>query len=208
MVHNVKLITLSEDSIAFREQERLLGKYATDCNHEHLIRLALLINNPPIADYNSAIQLLSNLCEHTLDEKALVIGAYISVSHTGSISESFRAFISDNVDMMTSDYQSACYYVLALEMICRDKLGEARYFLTKAIEKKEDCVLAYFQLAKLCDSNKEYLLEVAKSHILVLQNTDCIGMLSCEELLCPQAYIQEHIFGTIMTEEIIDFWLS
>lgn len=208
MLHAVNLITQTEDQGAFHKQQQLLDLYTIDRNPDHLVRLALLLYQPPIADYDSAVRLLSNVYEYTKNEKALVIGSYISVANTGIIAPKLKFLIGDDIEMMNSDYQSACFYLLALESMIQFDDIKACDFFKKAIDKNKDCVLAYCYLSRLSPLHKKELLETAKSNILDIQSLKHIEMLPKECFISPESFIQEHIFGTIMTEEQFDFFMK
>ncbi len=93
----IRFITPQEDEAAYLEQQKLLAQVEAHPAPGHLLRLALLLDFPPIADYESAIELLWQTWLQFHDTRAVLLGAYMGLMEGAGIGASFSAVLQDGL---------------------------------------------------------------------------------------------------------------
>lgn len=201
MLFGIRLISLDENAMRYQEQTRLLQQFAAEQKADALLRLALLLDFPPIADYESAMELLFRIWQQLKDDRAVIIGAYIGLAEMGNIPGKFHAQLPKCC--ADEKIKATGQYLLAMQAARQEKQKQAIILLEKSIQQYANTVWPYFELAKFCPSRRAALTGCAHRNIQRCYKESEIEQMTLTELIDPDRYINE-ILGLEITESLYD----
>lgn len=190
MIH---FITPQEDEALYLEQQKLLAQVEAQPGPEPLLRLALLLDFPPIADYESAIELLWQTWLQFQDTRAILLGAYMGLMEGAGIGTSFSAVLQDGLSQASPKLQACGAYLLAkqIQMWSTGETAQAVALLEQSISLCPDTVTPYLDLAQLRPRQREMLLETARTKVQRVYSVSQLEEMPPEELLSPDGMIDE-----------------
>lgn len=189
----IRFITPQEDEASYLEQEKLLAQVEAHPGPEPLLRLALLLDFPPIADYESAIELLWQTWLQFHDVRAILLGAYIGLMEGGGIGTSFSAVLQNGLPQASPKLQACGAYLLAkqIQMWFTGETAQAIALLERSISLRPDTVTPYLDLAQLRPRQRQMLRETARANVQQVYSVSQLEGMSLEECLSPDGMIDE-----------------
>ena len=168
---------------------------------------------PPIADYQTAVQLVIDNYPRYTNTHALIIGAFLSSEWCEGNNQLLEILNQNFADLSIEERAITCF-LNANHLRMRDKnyRENPAYIenLIKSTEPTVPFVFNYRELAKWeTDKNKaQELLDLAKKNIIKVYTHKEIEALTLEQLVSPQFFIREHILGThlsyVVYESLVD----
>lgn len=191
--NKVRLITPQEDEASYLEQQKLLAQVEAHPAPEPLLRLALLLDFPPIADYESAIELLWQTWLQFQDARAILLGAYMGLMEGGGIGTSFSAVLQNGLPQASPKLQACGAYLLAkqIQMWFTGETAQAIALLERSISLCPDTVTPYLDLAQLRPRQRQMLRETARANVQQVYSVSQLEGMSLEECLSPDQMIDE-----------------
>ena len=155
--------------------------------------LALLLDFPPIADYESAIELLWQTWLQFHDARAVLLGAYTGLMEGAGIGASFSAVLQDGLSQAAPKLQACGAYLLAkqIQMWSTGKTAQATALLERSIFLCPDTVTPYLELARLRPRQRQTLLETARTKVQRVYSVAQLEGMPLEALLSPDQMIDE-----------------
>lgn len=189
----IRFITPQEDEAAYLEQQKLLAQVEAHPAPGHLLRLALLLDFPPIADYESAIELLWQTWLQFHDTRAVLLGAYMGLMEGAGIGASFSAVLQDGLSQDSPKLRACGAYLLAkqIQMWSTGETGQAVALLERSISLCPDTVTPYLDLAQLRPRQRQTLLETARAKVQRVYSVSQLEEMPLEALLSPDRMIDE-----------------
>lgn len=199
--NKVRIITPQEDEASYLEQKKLLAQVEAHPAPEPLIRLALLLDFPPIANYESAIELLWQTWLQFQDARAILLGAYMGLMEGGGIGASFSAVLQDGLPQASPKLQACGAYLLAkqIQMWFTGETAQAIALLERSISLCPDTVTPYLDLAQLRPRQRQALEQTARANIQQVYTVAQLEEMPLEALLSPDWMIDE-ILGISCSE--------
>ena len=193
LYNKVRFITPQEDQGLYLEQQKLLTQAEVHPSSEPLLRLALLLDFPPIADYESAIELLWQTWLQFQDARAILLGAYMGLMEGSGIGASFSAVLQDGLSQASPKLQACGAYLLAkqIQMWSTGKASQAITLLEQSISLCPDTVTPYLELARLRPRQRQTLLETARAKVQRVYSVSQLEEMPLEALLSPDQMIDE-----------------
>lgn len=193
LYNKVRFITPQEDQGLYLEQQKLLTQAEVHPSSEPLLRLALLLDFPPIADYESAIELLWQTWLQFQDARAILLGAYMGLMEGAGIGASFSAVLQDGLSQASPKLQACGAYLLAkqIQMWSTGKASQAITLLEQSISLCPDTVTPYLELARLRPRQRQTLLETARAKVQRVYSVSQLEEMPLEALLSPDQMIDE-----------------
>lgn len=193
MLHGIRFISQEDDESAFIEQIRLLQQFKNHPSSEPLLRLALLLDFPPIADYESAIELLWQTWLQFQDARAILLGAYMGLMEGAGIGASFSAVLQDGLPHASPKLQACGAYLLAkqIQMWSTGETAQAVSLLERSISLCPDTVTPYLDLARLRPRQRQTLVETARTKVQRVYSVSQLEGMPLEALLSPDQMIDE-----------------
>lgn len=193
-LHNrIRFITPQEDQALYLEQQKLLKQVEAQPSPEPLLRLALLLDFPPIADYESAIELLWQTWLQFHDARAVLLGAYMGLMEGAGIGASFSAVLQDGLSQSSPKLQACGAYLLAkqIKMWTTGEAAQVVALLEWSISLCPDTVTPYLELAQLRPRQRQTLLETARAKVQRVYSVAQLEGMPLEALLSPDQMIDE-----------------
>ncbi len=203
MLDGIRLIEQDEDAASYLEQTYLIRQFSVNQTADSLLRLALLLDFPPIGDYETAIVLLERIWSRLKDVRAILISAYIELTESGSISTRNRTLLLNFPSDEDNKLRAVGKYILAREAMMQENRTQAISHLKKSIELYVNTVLPYCNLAALCPDSREKLLQKAHQNIKRYVQISDLEEISKAELINPDRVINE-LLGIEMNEVLYD----
>lgn len=193
LYNKVRFITPQEDQASYLEQQKLLAQVEAQPGPEPLLRLALLLDFPPIADYESAIELLWQTWLQFQDARAILLGAYMGLMEGSGIGASFSAVLQDGLSQASPKLQACGAYLLAkqIQMWSTEETAQATALLERSIFLCPDTVTPYLELARLRPRQRQTLLETARTKVQRVYSVAQLEGMPLEALLSPDQMIDE-----------------
>ena len=193
LYNKVRFITPQEDHNLYLEQQKLLAQAEAQPGPEPLLRLALLLDFPPIADYESAIELLWQTWLQFQDARAILLGAYMGLMEGSGIGASFSAVLQDGLSQASPKLQACGAYLLAkqIQMWSTGETAQATALLERSIFLCPDTVTPYLELARLRPRQRQTLLETARTKVQRVYSVAQLEGMPLEALLSPDQMIDE-----------------
>lgn len=190
---NNHFITPQEDEALYLEQQKLLAQVEAQPGPEPLLRLALLLDFPPIADYESAIELLWQTWLQFQDARAILLGAYMGLMEGAGIGASFSTVLQGGLPHASPKLQACGAYLLAkqIQMWSTGETAQAVALLERSISLCPDTVTPYLDLAQLRPRQREMLLETARTKVQQVYTVAQLEGMPLEALLSPDGMIDE-----------------
>lgn len=193
LYNKVRFITPQEDQGLYLEQQKLLTQAEVHPSSEPLLRLALLLDFPPIADYESAIELLWQTWLQFQDARAILLGAYMGLMEGSGIGASFSAVLQDGLSQASPKLQACGAYLLAkqIQMWSTGETAQATALLERSIFLCPDTVTSYLELARLRPRQRQTLLETARAKVQRVYSVSQLEEMPLEALLSPDRMMDE-----------------
>lgn len=193
LYNKVRFITPQEDQASYLEQQKLLAQFEAAPGPEPLLRLALLLDFPPIANYECAIDLLWQTWTQFQDARAVLLGAYMGLMEGAGIGASFSAVLQNGLSQSSPKLQACGAYLLAkqIQMWSTGETAQAVALLEQSISLCPDTVTPYLELARLRPRQRQTLLETARAKVQRVYSVSQLEEMPLEALLSPDRMIDE-----------------
>lgn len=197
MFEGINLITHDESKELFDKQNSIMNMYLETEDVYCILQLALLQTLSPISDYATARAILT--CSKNFDDfNLLVIGAYLSTKDYDNNDCCFLPRLLECDSVFSRDQKAITRYLYALQSYNKNRssLKEVIHVLDESIELYSNYASNYY-LRYLITGNEDDLI-VAKNNVSLIISDKDVSMLSKDDLIKPNAFIDEHIYMTRM----------
>lgn len=167
---------------------------------------------PPIGDYINAVKLIRENYSKFISFKLLIVGAYISSEwHIGE--NEMLDILNKMCEYLSPKYQSMVWWLNAHHLQFYDRNFESnkdyKRFLLNSVECDKSGVFNLLALARIDKKECKYTGDDILKNIHTINNPlDENSSMTLEQCTDPTFYIEEHIWGTNITDIVYNFVLN
>lgn len=201
---NYNLINISEGIELYDLQQSLLADNSIPLE-EKVTRLALILMQDPVRDYQTAIGLLNDFAQCETSFRTLLIGAFLDAQWPFIEPNPFLPRL-DKIYQDCDLFQRALIkFVKAIDIdnalyAYKKNVGDFQSFLNDAIDLYDGFTYAYYRLALI--SKRELakkLLEKALASVQKVYSTEELEALPMSEVVSYDFFIKMEVIGTNLT---------
>ena len=193
------LVRKNENRELFKLQESIIGMNSIN-EIDKVIKISLLIIQPPISDYETAVKILYDFSKCRLNKRILILGADINNYWPYYNPNTFIVNLKNNLNQYSTKEKSIIKYLEAVNIDnnivnkTRNHYSKLIQLLKESIELDSKSVNNYYRLAILSKkSEAKKLMEIALTNVeSVYKDT------TYEELIVYDNYLNDFITGTKM----------
>lgn len=201
---NYDLIKTSEDIELFDLQQSLLADSSIPLG-EKITRLAIILIQNPVGDYQTAIDLLNDFSQCETSFQALFLGAFFDAQWPFIEPNPFLPRLDEIYQDCDSFQRALIKFIKAIDIdnilyAYKENADKAQSFLADAIDLYNGFAYAYYRLALI--SKREIaksLLEKTLASVQIIYSTEELAALPMSEVVSYDFFIKMEVIGTNLT---------